>query len=478
MIWLLWLIVFLSSAYVLKHIYQAFSNPELEAGHRVIQSATEQTDDLVSDAESVVADLRQLYQQKVEDLQQQLATGDIQQSAFDVLKTELDRQFLLDIELAESKAGTKLVSEKKSGLSLVLLLSVAVLTAGGGYFYWQWRGESADWLALQSKMESTISEGIANDFYPIESVNESLENYRGFLQVLHAQVLSEDSKNPDTVRLLANSYANVGIHDMAEPLFSQLLELPQQGEMAKEQRVRDEISAVRSLMLANDGMLTHESARRLEGLFRQNPGQPDVMYLLGLGAYNNGNFDIAITSWDPILELYDKQSPMYKQLLEMYQQAKNHVSGVPLAATTNEELKTSTNPDISSEAVIEVTVAITDEMDKIIRESRQPSGSNPLTLVVYTRGIEAPMPVAVARMPAPESWPTKIILSDADSLLPTRLLSQQSAVVLGARVAKTNDMRAQNGDLQSAEITVNIGESSKEDGALNSQLLINQVVQK
>ncbi len=66
-----------------------------------------------------------------------------------------------------------------------------------------------------------------------------------------------------------------------------------------------------------------------------------------------------------------------------------------------------------------------------------------------------PMPVAVQKHPL-QALPLRVTLSDADSPMPTQKLSQLQQVQVVARLSASGNAMRQEGDLESAPVTVNL----------------------
>ncbi|WP_017907873.1 c-type cytochrome biogenesis protein CcmI/CycH, partial [Xanthomonas sp. SHU 199] len=66
-----------------------------------------------------------------------------------------------------------------------------------------------------------------------------------------------------------------------------------------------------------------------------------------------------------------------------------------------------------------------------------------------------PMPVAVQKHPL-QALPLRVTLSDADSPMPTQKLSQLKQVQVIARLSASGNAMRQDGDLESAPVTVTL----------------------
>jgi cytochrome c-type biogenesis protein CcmH len=86
-------------------------------------------------------------------------------------------------------------------------------------------------------------------------------------------------------------------------------------------------------------------------------------------------------------------------------------------------------------------------------------------LFVFARAVNGPkMPLAVLRVPVPQSWPFTFSLDDSMAMAPGMKLSAFPEVTIEARISKAGNAMPQPGDLagQSAAVkpgTANVGVS-------------------
>lgn len=76
-----------------------------------------------------------------------------------------------------------------------------------------------------------------------------------------------------------------------------------------------------------------------------------------------------------------------------------------------------------------------------------------MTLFVFAKTAESPMPVAVYRT-AVSKWPVQFTLDDSQAVMPTRKLSDTAQVLVQARLSQSGQAMAQPGDWQSDAVMV------------------------
>ncbi|MCB1814845.1 MAG: c-type cytochrome biogenesis protein CcmI, partial [Candidatus Competibacteraceae bacterium] len=93
------------------------------------------------------------------------------------------------------------------------------------------------------------------------------------------------------------------------------------------------------------------------------------------------------------------------------------------------------------------------------------------TLFIYAKAASGPpMPLAAVRQPA-SGFPVKVVLDDSHAMMPSLKLSNFQQVVVGARISKGGDVRAQSGDLETLSAPLAI-----DNGPVSIQLTVDQVV--
>ncbi len=197
-------------------------------------------------------------------------------------------------------------------------------------------------------------------------------------------------------------------------------------------------------------VLASESRRfqgeSLELLTRAVELQPDSqrgLWLLGIAAYQAGNFTQSVQVWERLLAGLPADAEPRAQLIERIADARQRADLEPLANTPSAAPATQApaSPTPAADGPkLTVTVDIAPELKAKIGASD--------VLFVFARAAEGPrMPLAIQRLSA-SSLPVTVTLDDSTSMMPALKLSTVPQVVVGARVSKSGQATPQSGDFE------------------------------
>ena len=174
--------------------------------------------------------------------------------------------------------------------------------------------------------------------------------------------------------------------------------------------------------------------------------------MLGFGAFNNGDYAIAITAWTPLAAALDPQSRAWRLLAERLAQAERLLA-----------LPADGPPPPPAVSSIVVTIDLQAELKAGL------SGED--ILFVFARAVNGPpMPLAAVRQPA-RDFPVQVVLDDERAMLPSLKLSDFQEITVGARISRSGAPTAQSGDFQSLTRTLHL-----DGGPLSVALTVDQVV--
>ena len=248
--------------------------------------------------------------------------------------------------------------------------------------------------------------------------------------------------NPDDVEgwtMLARTYAAMSRYSDAVSANKHLLEIA--GENP------DTLAALAdATALSSEGSLAGEAMQYVERALELDAQHPHALWLAGLNAAQTGESVQARKYWNDLLPLLADQPEQQRELLAVMAQAFGE-NPAPLAAANQE----SPNSNLSSEDPIadrpsglSVYVSIADSL-------KAKTTDNDLVFI-FARAVQGPpAPLAVKRLRV-KDLPTKVQLSDSDSMVAQFKLSMFEQVTVSARVARSGNPVAQAGDFQSATL--------------------------
>lgn len=260
-------------------------------------------------------------------------------------------------------------------------------------------------------------------------------------------------KNPgdaDGWLLLGRAYQSVERNDEGRKAFQKAYELAPD-------RAAIEIAYAESLALTSP-------TRRIDGkplqmihhAMKSDPDNQDGLWLIGMSDYQNGRYAEAIASWERIRKQLGPDSDVLESVDKMIGDAKAHLRGEPTADTAT---VATAGAAVAGGPRLQVRVALAKK-----REGQASPGD---TLFVFAKAAGGPpTPLAIRRLQASD-LPTTIELTDADAMVPEMRLSKFKRITVTARISKSGDASPKPGDLQSAAIEADTGQSGPIDVSID-----------
>jgi cytochrome c-type biogenesis protein CcmH len=199
-----------------------------------------------------------------------------------------------------------------------------------------------------------------------------------------------------------------------------------------------------------------EAKALIDAAMKADPQNQRGLWLLGVSAYQDRDYDGAIASWNRLLALLPADSTVVQSVKSQIARAEAERDGrappeeqASAPATSAGESTTSTvaaqpAPASSPPAADGPHLTIKVELDAKLAAKAAPGD----TVFVYAKAASGPpMPLAVQRLRV-EQLPATVTLTDGMGMLPNMKLSQFPQVIVGARVSKSGNAIAQSGDLQ------------------------------
>jgi len=183
------------------------------------------------------------------------------------------------------------------------------------------------------------------------------------------------------------------------------------------------VAYAESLYFANQLVLTPKAKRLLEQALQLQPAQPNAINLLGMDAYQRGDYAVAVTQWEQLLPQLQQGSEEQQKLLQMIAEAQKKAK--PAATASNIKL------------AVDVTLATS--------LKQQLTGHE--TVFIYAQAVKGPsIPLAIVRKQV-DDLPLAVILDQTTSMLPTATLADYQRVKIIARISKSGQAMPATGDL-------------------------------
>lgn len=388
-----------------------------------------------------------IYQDRLAELNAELAEGHIDQQQFDALEAELSRTLLADMtdDVDDASAGQEALvaadtrTARGSWLSptrLLPLLLVAAILPGSVYFYdlWGFRNDLR----------------VAELFEQSRAAQDNPEQIRDLIFELGA-VIERDQDNGWAWYFMARNLVALGQFEQAALAFDRAarsIDHPQDqatvlGQYAQAQYI------------AAGQQMTEAVVAIISRAQRLNPSEPAVLQLLGADAFVNEDFQGAITYWQQLLSM----SPGGEDaefLRMVIAQARESLASS--GAQMPEE-------PMSGGPQLEISLALAPELD-LPAQTR---------VFVSAQDTSRPGPPLAARLLTVADLPLIVRLSDADAVGPFNL-SSASDVVVVATVSLGGTADVQSGDYQVRSQAVSLPADGEQDMPVRLQLLISEQV--
>ncbi len=340
-----------------------------------------------------------IYRRRLASLEAARARGDIDPSRFEEDRLELERSLLEDTEHLE-RAPLKSAASGKLAVPVVM---VAVVLAS--IFWYLQEGAEGD-LALYTVQRQVMNDPEASLPMLIERIEEQA---------------ARQPDNPNVWRALFPLYRDSGRSDEAIRTLERLIELE-----GREPSLLAELAQIRFFVAGRE--MTDEVQALVDETLAVDPREPNVLGVLGIAAFDSGDYDQAIEHWRrAIAGMNDSDSA--DALREGIRVAQQRMGVTPEDA----EVAAAEGPGIRVRVSLDPDLASRVDPDtRVFVVARDMAGELP--------------PLAVAQLRVGD-LPTSVVLDDSRSMAPEAALSQVSEARLVVRVSPSGQASPQPGDL-------------------------------
>lgn len=372
-----------------------------------------------------------VYRQQFAELEEDRKNQVLTEEQFQQSKRELERRLL---EETGQKAAHPSRPPHLSKRAVVVALAIIIPTVSG-VLYWKLGNPLA--ITHPDASSTTVQRGSDYDHQTTEGLDALSERLR--------KKLEQNPNDGGGWALLARSYAEIGRHADAVPIYEKAMALiPDDPQM-----LADYADAL--------GML---HGRKLEGkpeeliqrALKIDPTHVKALMLAGTIAFDRKEFGQAVRYWEKASANFppDTDNEMKNELLAGIAEAKALASGKAPMVAAAEGAVSQTKPR-GQAAVISGTV----RLDPSLAGKGAPTD----TLFVFARDMNGPpMPVSIVRA-TKKDLPFSFRLDDSTSPMPSRKLSDVGTVVIVARLSKSGEAMPKSGDLQGMSQPVKPGAS-------------------
>lgn len=357
-----------------------------------------------------------IFEDRLAEIEADLAEGRIEAREFESLKTELERSLLEDVDAAELEADPA-----RSGSSrgrFVILASALLVPLLALVLY-------ADWGASFGALgELQLAEDVRRLDAPRGASGESEAAAAGEMNAVAARLearLASEPEDPDGWFLLGRTRLSLGEFEAAARAFGRVAEL-------SDGSIVPLVFQTQALYLAADRRLTPRVRTVLDRVLAVEPEQPIMLELLAMEAFQSQRFAEAAGLFERVLQT-EIQDPARREFLQDGVTRARELAGLPPggagAAATGSAAATVQS---GSGTAIRVRVELAPELLAGLPSSAR--------LFVLARAADGPrMPLAVERLAPGRS--VEVTLTAADAMSPAMTIETVDAVEVVARLSMT-----------------------------------------
>lgn len=230
-----------------------------------------------------------------------------------------------------------------------------------------------------------------------------------------------------------------------------------------------------------DGRIGDNSLSMLQRALVIDPGQQKALWLLGMAAAQEGEFEYAIEQWEALLALMEPGSEVAKSVQSQIDEARMVMtSAASTAGAEPSAAESATEQSVPAPSQATETVTLTSMDDgvwqgttvSIAAVDSLPEGlaaEAVLYVMIRTPGVAMGPPIGVRRVIGP-SLPMEITITDQDSMLKERMISSESEIQIQARLSRSGTPAPAPGDWQSQKVKVGLASNDPVELILNQQV--------
>ncbi|CAM3392730.1 c-type cytochrome biogenesis protein CcmI [Halomonas lysinitropha] len=355
-----------------------------------------------------------IYRRRLASLEAAWERGDIDASRFEEDRLELERSLLEDTEHLERGP----LKSAASGKLAVPVVMVAVVLASVVWYLQE--GAEGD-LTLY-----TVQQEVRND--PEASLPVLVER-------LEDQA-DRQPDNPNVWRALFPLYRDSGRTAEATRTLERLIELE-----GRQPPLLAELAQIRFFAAGRE--MTDEVQALVDEVLAMDSSQPTVLGMLGINAFDNGDYETAIDRWRRAIAGMDDPNTA-DALRQGIRVAQQRLGIAPEEA----------EPAVAEGPGIAVRVRLADDLAGRLDADA--------TVFVVARDLEGELPpLAIARARLQE-LPLTVLLDDSSSMSPQARISQVDEARLMVRVSESGQATPQPGDLLGTREGVAVGNTDGE----------------
>ena len=350
----------------------------------------------------------EIFRERLEELAKEKNAGTLTEENFQELKIELEKNLLIDAE--HNKRQPPVLSIGQSQLVTITLIALLVPTVSFGLYAYLGRADDvAARMAMDVWQQTPMDE---------LSVDEAI-----------AQLEDELSRRPENAEgwyLLATTRMNMNQFPAAVSAFQESLKyLPE--DTPEYPMVMGQLA--QAMFFAAEGQMTEAVLQQVDATLAIDPEELTALGLVGIAAFEIGEYQTAITYWERALRSAEGQSAISLQTgIDRAKEALQAQGGVVLPSEA-----LATGPGIRINLDVESSIMTEIRGDQFV--------------FIFARAPGQRMPITVERIRVAD-LPTQVFLSGTSSMVEGVSLNDFENVDIVARISVSGMAEEQPGDFK------------------------------
>lgn len=408
------MIILIFAGLVFLVLTPSFLSPKKQAIAEAIQSFKVREKNLKSD-----------YQFRIKELKRRHQSGYYDDEDFQSMVNELDQEFsqsLLRLSSSQTEVTTR---PGRKSLLLVFVLSVGVAVT----IYL--KIGALDFVDEQQQLTSLLQQNsVAMNYLKQQASHEN--NMENVKQLILASRMRLDLTpyNPDVWMDYGQIQSRLGRYQNAVEAMEKAMQLAPDNNDIK-------LALAQVLPRLDSEFAKKEADILIQQVLKADPENEKALLAIGFNAYSNGNYALAITSWEKVIAKRPPDSKAVKLLKRSIETAKvkmHQLSSKPSLAKTQTQKAVA-----ATKGKVTVNLAISETLLKQLKGTEQ--------VFVFAKAVNGPpMPLAVKRIPV-SALPQKLTLSDDNAMRPELRMSQFTNIYISAKLSRTGNVLDKSGDI-------------------------------
>ncbi|MFY8272860.1 c-type cytochrome biogenesis protein CcmI [Pseudoalteromonas sp. SSDWG2] len=376
---------------------------------------------------SVNAERIDIFEQRQQELADDLALERISRTSYDESLLELKRRLLNELapeQQLQSRGDNRILA--LVGAAFLILLSAIFYHFTGN------QSQLSAWEKAMQELPSLGERAVLGKGEPLDA-NER----QAFLLGLRTR-LAQDGDDAVAWLMLGRVAMTINDYEMASQAFDKVLAMDPENISAK-------VSYAQALLVQGSEQGMNQAAKLLSQVLQVQPQNMDAISMLALIAYERKDWLEAKSAFELILATMTESDPRYAMIAQRIDEIDGRIAQAQNAQAVHQ---------------LSVNVTISEQV-----QDRIPLNS---VLFVFAKAASGPpMPLAVQRFDT-FTLPMTVTLSEADAMVAQLSLAEFEQIQVFARISKDGDVAVDLGELEGQSAVFNHQQQQQVDVEINT----------